>query len=209
MGPGGYGAVPAQQPKKRSRVGMIIGIVVGALLLLCIGGAILVSVIASQAGKVVSTTATKVAGQTNSPSGKSVVPSAAAIISNPQTSDAVDSNFAPKHTTSTFTPNQKIYVTFDINSGNQDGYIEAKWYADGQAVSTLSFHHNHVNGAGYFSNAYTSSTKNGAVELYWCTQANCSDAQLAQVVHLTVTSTSLVPTHSNLAFVQDVERRIS
>jgi hypothetical protein len=38
---------------------------------------------------------------------------------------------------------------------------------------------------GYFSvQLYTAAT--GKVELYWCTQSNCSDAKLANVVTFTV-----------------------
>jgi len=208
VGPGGYGAMPVVPPKKRSRVGLIVGIILGAVLLLCIGVGILVTVVANQAGKTITSTATKVAGQTLAPSGKSIVPSAAGILSNPQTSSAIDSNLAPTHVTSTFTTNQTVYVTFTINSGSQDGYIEAKWYANGQSLGDKTFAHTHTHDVGYFSNPYTTTTSDGAAELYWCTQADCSDAQLAQVVHFTVTSSSLAPTGPSIAMIQDADRRV-
>lgn len=205
--PGAYGAVPAA-PKKRSRVGLIIGIVLGALLLVCIGVGILVAVIANQAGKTITSTATKVAGTTGAPSGKSIVHAAAIILSNPQTSTDVDSNYNPTHVTSTFTTSQTVYVTFDINSGNQDGFIEAKWYNNGQLLNDRSFAHTHTHNVGLFSKSYTTATNTGVVELYWCTQSNCSDAQLAQVVHFTVTSSALVPGSTNVAMLQDADRRL-
>ena len=205
--PGAYGAVPAP-PKKRSHVGLIIGIVLGAVLLLCVIAAILIGVIANQAGKTITATATKVANTTGAPSGKAIVPSASAILSNPQTSTDVDSNYNPTHVTSTFTTNQMVYVTFDIDSGSQDGFIEAKWYADGQLLSDRSFAHTHTHNVGLFSHTYTTATNNGVTELYWCTQSNCSDAQLAQVVHFTVTSSSFVPAGPNIARISEADRRL-
>ncbi len=206
--PGAYGAVPAV-PKKRSNVGLIIGIVLGVVLLICVGAGVLVGVLANQAGKTLTATATKAASSTGAPSGKAIVPSAAAILSNPQTSSDVDSNYNPTHVTSTFTTNQSVYLTFNIDSGSQDGYIEAKWYADGQLVNDRSFTHTHTHDLGIFSHNYTTATNNGAAELYWCTQSNCSDAQLAQVVHFTVTSSSLVPSGPTVALIQDADRRLS
>ena len=205
--PGSYSAMPTQPPKKRSRVGLIIGIVVGGVLLLCVGLGILGAVIGSrQAGKTTASGATGT-NQTDIPSGKSVVSSAAAILHNPQTSSDIDKDYNPTHITSTFTTSQSVYVTFDIDSGNNDGYIEAKWYADGQIISTKSLPHTHTNGAGIFSRSFTTPTTHGAAELYWCTQADCSDAQLAQVVHFTVNATGLAPTSPTLATLQDAYRR--
>ncbi len=205
--PVSYGVPPAQLPKKRSRVGLIIGIVVGVALLLCVGIAALVAIVGSQAAKT-TVSSTKSISQTGAPSGKSIVDSAAAILHNPQTSTVVDKNFNPTHVTSTFTTNQYVYVTFDIDSGNNDGYIQAKWYTDGQLLSTRSFAHSHLHNVGLFSRLYTSPTTNGVAELYWCTKADCGDAQLAQVVHFTVNATGLVPTNPGIVSIQDAYRRI-
>ena len=125
--------------------------------------------------------------QADTPSGNALVASASAILRNAQTSSDIDSNLAPTQKTKTFMANQKVYITFVINSGNQDGYIEAKWYADGQVVATAVLPHTHGNTRGVFSNVYIIATPDGAVELYWCVQADCKDAQLAQVVHFEVT----------------------
>lgn len=205
--PGSYGVLPAQPPKKRSRVGLIIGIVVGGVLLLCVGLAALGAIISNQAGKT-ATSGAKNTNQTNAaPSGKSVVSSAATILHNPQTSTDVDKDLNPTHITSTFTTNQSVYVTFDIDSGDKDGYIQAKWYADGQVLSARSFAHTHTHNVGVFSRLFTTATNNGAAELYWCTKSDCSDAQLAQVIHFTVNGTGLVPTGSSIAGIQDAHRR--
>ena len=195
---GGYSAIPPQLPKKRSNIGLIIGIVVGGLLLLCVGLGVVFAVIGSQASKT-TYSSTKSTNSATTPSGKSIVSSAAAILHNPQTSSDVDKDYNPKNITSTFTTSQTVYLTFDIDSGNNDGYVQAKWYADGQIVGTKSFTHSHTNNFGFFSDGYTSPTSNGAAELYWCTKVDCSDAQLAQVVHFTVTNASLVPTGPNVA----------
>jgi len=204
--PGGYGVAP--QPKKRSRVGLIIGIVVGVALLACVGISIAVIAAVNNGTKTAPNTTPKATGQTGAPSGKSIVSSAASILSNPQTSTDVDKNYVPTHVTSTFKTGQTIYVVFDINSGSQDGYIQAKWYADGQTVYTRSFHHSHENTVGYFTNDYTTATNDGVAELYWCTKQDCSDAQLAQVKHFTVTSSSFVPTsRQGIAMMQDIDRR--
>ncbi len=206
--PGSYGPMPAQPPKKRGRVGLIIGIVVGSLLLLCVGLGVLFAVIGSQASKTTNS-GTKSTSQSGTPSGKNIDPAAAAILHNPKTSTDVDDKYNPKNVTSTFTTSQSVYISFDIDSGDKDGYIQAKWYADDQLVDTRSFSHKHTNNVGLFSHEYTSPTTNGNVELYWCIKSDCSDAQLAQVVHFTVTSASLVPTSPTIATIQGAYRKVA
>lgn len=122
----------------------------------------------------------------NGPSGGSTVETAAALITHPQTAYKIDNNYAPQHTTQTFTARQKIYLTFEINAPKQKGYVQIRWYKNSKRTDTDSFFHDPVNLKGYFSTSYNTSAQ-GAAELYWCTQANCRDAQLAQVLHFTVT----------------------
>ena len=123
----------------------------------------------------------------STPSGNAFIPTASSILKDAQTSSAIDNTLTATQTTKTFMANQRVYVTFTITSGKQDGSIEAKWYADGQVVMVTILPHQHENTHGVFSNVYISATPDGAVELYWCTQPNCSDAKLAQVVHFVVT----------------------
>lgn len=179
--PGVYNPAMPQSAKPKSRVGRIIGIVVAAVLLLSCLGIYGLYKIGSAASNTTSTTTTGV------PSNNNAVASASAIISQVQTSNAVDSNYNPTTTTSTFTVQQRIYVTFQINSNGNDGYIEGRWFLNGQRVYTYTFHHSASNTQGYFSIPYTRAG-NGAIALYWCTKSDCSDAQLAQVVQFTVTN---------------------
>ncbi len=137
--------------------------------------------------------ATNATTHADTPSGIPIIPTASHILKNVQTSRSIDNTLAPTGVTKTFMANQKVYVTFTIASGTQDGFIGAKWYADGQVVATTILQHNHANTQGVFSNVYITPTPDGALELYWCTQADCKDAQLAQVIHFTVTPIDAVP----------------
>ncbi len=194
--PDAHGVVPAQPAKPRRRVGLIIGIVAGCVLLLCVGLVAFI-VVSSRSG---------VANGTSTPSGKTVISSASAILHNPKTSTEIDQDYNPTHVTNTFKTHQLVYLTFDIDSGDKDGYIQAKWYANGQLVNVSAFSHAHANNAGLFTLAFTIPTTTGAVELYWCTKADCSDAQLAQVLHFTITNTSFAPTGPTTARIQAYRR---
>jgi hypothetical protein len=173
--PGPY----SQAPKRKSRVGLILGIIGAVILLACIGS--------FYASYKLSSTPTHPTAQGNVPTNAAVVSSAAAILYQGQTASAVDSNYNATAPTSTFTVEQRIYTTFQINSNGQNGYIEAKWYLNGQEIRSNMFHHSAQNDHGFFSTIYTQAG-DGAIALYWCTQANCSDEQLAQVIHFTVTA---------------------
>jgi len=123
-----------------------------------------------------------------SPSGSPIVPSAAAILANPKLASAIDNNYNPTALTNTFTINQKAFVTFTISTGGQSGYARAKWYINGKLDFTnsiisiqSSFDH------GFFRDIL-GTAGNGVVELYWCTQSDCSDEQLAAVATFTVQS---------------------
>ncbi len=189
-----YGTPPP--PKRRSRLGLILGIIALVLVVACAGISFAVYQGLKQTGNTIvsslDATATALVGtatsSTNtsvSPSGQTINATAAAIITSPQTSSAIDNNLAPTKPTATFTAGHDVYVTFNISSNGQDGYIEAKWYQNGQHLSTKQFHHSASNDVGYFSKTFTNSG-DGIAELYWCTKADCSDEKLAQVVKFTV-----------------------
>lgn len=214
--PGGYG-MPPQQPKK-SRVGMIIGIVVIVVLLIGVGVVVAIFAtsnhknVASTGGSPTVTNSTPTSAPTtssdSSPSGNSIDTTAASIITHPIMASAVDSNYRPTTTASTFQVNQKIYVTFDLNLNGSTGYVEAKWYVNDQLYVTRQFaadNPDFVNG--YFWQEYATPGQ-GTVELYWCTQSDCSDAALATFVSFTVTPSSY---HNGgqppLAFAADIQRR--
>lgn len=218
--PGPYGT-PAQ-PKRRSRVGLIIGIVVLVLVLACAGIVVAATLAARNAPSTTTksttaTTATTTTGTTPTtqpttaaasdvPATSAIVPSAAVILNTPKTSSAVDQNLLPTSPTSTFKTGQKIYVTFVINSQGKNGYIQVKWYQNGQSLTSDILTHHAENDRGYFSLAYNEAG-DGAVAMYWCVQANCSDAQLAQIVKFTVTATALAPATQNADVLSDIERR--
>jgi flagellar basal body-associated protein FliL len=214
--PGPYGT--PTPPKRRSRVGLIIGIVVLVLVLACAGIVIAATMAAKNTPSTTSTaTTTTTTGTTATaqattaatsdvPATSAIVPSAAAILSNPKTASAVDQNLLPTTQTSTFTAGQKIYVTFVINSQGKNGYVQVKWYQNGQSLTSDILTHHAENDRGYFSLAYNEAG-DGAVAMYWCTQANCADAQLAQVVKFSVTAAALAPSTQTAIALNDVDRR--
>ena len=203
--PGSYVVAPAV-PKKRSRIGLIIGIIGGVLLLACVGIVLLVpkgTTTGTSGGTTPAATPT-----IKTPSGQAIVPAAAAIVSNAKTTSAVDADYNPTSPTTTFKAGDKVYVTFNIQSGDNDGYVQTKWYLDGKVGDTKIFHHTHGHNVAVSSISYPDATTQAGAELYWCTKADCSDAQLAQAVRFTVGATSFVPTRPALGAIQDADRRL-
>ncbi len=198
---------PQQPPKRRSRLPLILGIIALVFLVACAGISFAVYQGLKQTGSTITSsldaTATSIVAKattiTNTPA-KTIDPAAAAIIKNPQTSSAIDNNLAPTKPTSTFTTGKDVYVTFNISSNGQDGYIEAKWYQNGQQLSTRQFHHSAANDVGYFSRTFANSGDDVA-EIYWCTKADCSDEKLAQIVKFTITASSIIPSIRPVAVV--------
>jgi hypothetical protein len=194
---------------------MILGIIAVVLVVGCAGisfaiyqglkqtGSSLVTSLDATATAIVAT-ATTITNTPTPPPAKTIDPAAAAIIKNPQTSSAIDNNLAPTKPTSTFATGKDVYVTFDISSNGQDGYIEAKWYQNGQQVSTRQFHHSASNDVGYFSRTFANSG-DGVAEIYWCTKADCSDEKLAQIVKFTVTPTGIIPSTRPVVVVTDMK----
>jgi len=188
-------------------VGLIVGIVLLVVLLACVGISVLVYQGAKQGINSITATVTSVAGTATSiptanttttsgqgtpPSGQSIDATAADIIKNIQTASDVDQNQAtPTKLATTFITQQTIYATIDLKLNGQTGYAVAKWYGDNTLLHTSkiltlndpSFAH------AFFSVTYRIATQ-GAVEIYWCTQSDCSDAALAGVTNFTVTSSS-------------------
>src|SRR5260221_7023114 len=198
--PGSFIPPPDQPPRRQGpNVGLIIGIV--ALVVLLVAGWIIALLatrnnpqtntnrptVTTTSSPITPTTqaVTPTAQQGVSPSGSPVDPTSATIITNPQTASAVDSNALPTSVTSNFRIRQTVYVTFHLNTNNQAGYVQAKFYNNstyfGNKILTVQPGYDY----GYFSvQLYTAAT--GTAELYWCTQSNCSDAKLADVVTFTV-----------------------
>ncbi|GAC1378438.1 MAG: hypothetical protein NVS4B7_02010 [Ktedonobacteraceae bacterium] len=220
------GGMQAPPPKRRSRVGLIIGIVAAVLVLGCVGVCGALYVIGKNTVSNVQLTATAVAATqsasnnvtpttngatptttnttpttstSGAPSGLSIDPTAAGYITNPNLSTAIDSNYNPTNPTTTFKVNQVIYATFRVEASAPDGYLTGKWYSDGKYAFSSKVLQSHAGGGlGYLAARYNVPT-NATVELYFCMQSNCSDAKLAQVVNFTVTASSMQSTGQSVA----------
>lgn len=201
--PGSY-TPPGQQPPARRKgpgVGLIIGIVV--LLLLVVGGGIFALRAATNGTKTNTNTptvttasptpatsitptpiVTPTTGETL-PTSAQIDPAAAAIITKAQTASAIDSNDAPTQLTSSFKVGQTVYVTFNLATNGQSGYVEAKFYFDSTYVKNNILTVKPTYDHGYFSVPYNQPAT-GTIGLYWCTQSNCSDDKLATFVTFTV-----------------------
>lgn len=202
--PPGSFVPPVQQPptpRKGPGAGLIIGIVV-LVLLIIVGGFFAIraatggsttntvtpTATSSSSTPTTSITPTPVVTPTTggtTPSGATIDPAAAAIITKVQTSGAIDSNYYPTQVTSNFKVGQNVYVTFNLTSNGQSGYVEAKLYSDttyvGNKILTAQSSFDH----GYFT-VTLNQASTGTTELYWCTQSDCSDAKLATYVTFNV-----------------------
>ena len=88
--------------------------------------------------------------------------------------------------TTTFTVNQKIFVTFALHAPNTGGAVCLNWYVNQKQFTTFSF----AVGAGSqhaFSFAFANSTGAGSVSISWANSTDCIDKMLAQVATFTVT----------------------
>ncbi|GER82363.1 MAG: zinc ribbon domain-containing protein [Thermogemmatispora sp.] len=218
-GPGPYGPPPTPPRKSNlGKVLLIVGAVLLVIVAACCGGFFIIARNASN--NVVSSinaTATAIAAtasaeegtasslltptttvapttsapsnqQGPSPSGSPIATSASAIVTKVQMADQVN-DVTPTHLTSTFKTHQTIYATFEIKSGNS-GYMVAKWYLNNvHAFDNKVLQVKPGYDAGYFAGYYNLAGQ-GAVEIYWCTTSDCSDAQLAQVATFTVEESS-------------------
>jgi hypothetical protein len=210
------GYVPQPPPKRRSRLGLILGIIAVVLIVACAGISFAVYQGIKQTGNTIissldatttsiAATATSVSNPTattstnttpttstgSAPSGLSIDSAAATIITNVQMAAGVDSNFKPTTLTSTFATNKPVYATFTIpTNAPPNGFVVTKWYSDGKLDVTSKILTVQSDFVGYFSETYTNAAQ-GAVEFYWCTQSDCSDAKLADVANFTVTASGI------------------
>jgi hypothetical protein len=130
------------------------------------------------------------------PSGNLIDLTAASIVTDAQTASSINPvTTAPTNLTSTFPTSTDIYVTFKLNNnafdfGHNTGYVAVKFYANSTLLSlpnNTPLTINRPAPGGFFKVQYYVATQ-GAAELYWCLQSDCSDEELAQVVTFTVTS---------------------
>lgn len=207
-----YGAptpmyVPLQPQQPKSNRNVIIGVITGIVVfLLIISGVTIASINAShnatnnfvntlatqsaeaQATLASNLTAQPTTGNTNNsssaPDPSQIDANASTMILSAQSSSGIDSSDLPLDSQASFTAGTTVYVTFKT-AGNT-GYIMSKWFLNGQdeadsnPVADTGGQTN-----GYFSHSFSASG-NGVVGIYWCTQSDCSDAALAQIVNVTV-----------------------
>jgi hypothetical protein len=227
---------PQQPPKRRSRLPLILGIIALVLIVACAGisfavyqglkqtgNSLVSSINATSTADAATTTSTSNTPTTSttptttnatpttsssgaSPSGLPIDSTAAGIITNAQMASGVDSNFKPTTVKSTFGIKQTIYATFNIDpNAPPKGYVIGKWYSNGTYAFSSKILAVESNFVGYLSAEYNIATQ-GTVELYWCVQANCSDAKLADVVNFTVTPSSIRGTPPQALAFMDINR---
>ncbi|HEY4035079.1 MAG TPA: hypothetical protein VGL94_14050 [Ktedonobacteraceae bacterium] len=85
-----------------------------------------------------------------------------------------------------FTTNQRIYVTFSLNTGSQGGAVCLMWYMNTQYISQYEFavEKNQLDNSYSYNSMSNAGT--GYVEIYWATTATCTDKLLAAHVTFTV-----------------------
>jgi hypothetical protein len=111
----------------------------------------------------------------------------AQYITNAQMASAVDkvTGQATQYTTN-FSTNQRMYVTFAINAGQQGGAVCFRWYMNNQYISHYEFPV--AKGQLYNSYSYNSMSNPGTgyVEVYWAATVACTDRLLAARATFTV-----------------------
>lgn len=193
--------MPPQQPRRNN--GCIIALVIVLVLFVLVVGGVIASVayVAHQGGNALATvnaqstadqatltsdlTPTVTTGNGSGvPDAGQIDSNAAANITGAQTSGSVDSNFRPTDPKTSFNSGDTINITFTM-AGNA-GYAMTKIYRDGQfdvQSKPLTVQSGFTTGVFPFTPSHTGQFVAG---LYWCTQADCGDAALAQVVNFTV-----------------------
>lgn len=106
-------------------------------------------------------------------------------IDNPQMAVAVNPATAqPEQLSTTFTVNQKIYVTFSILPNGENGTVCLSWFLNNHTVTHFSFAAGTAR-SGY-SYAIYGGTGTAYVQIAWANSNTCNNALLAQQVNFTV-----------------------
>lgn len=121
--------------------------------------------------------------ESNPPSGSTFSGNAQQIIANAQLASQVNSDNQPTELQSNFTTGQEVYMAYQWTQGYH-GYVYTLWYFNGQMEDNLTARSdlitNTMRGYGYMGSTFFH-TGQGAVEVYYCGQSDCSDRQLAWV----------------------------
>ncbi len=112
----------------------------------------------------------------------------AQYIDNPQMASSVNISTAqPTQAATTFKPQQRIYVTFNIHPNGKFGAVCLYWYLNSKDITEYPFAVTPNDKAGY-SYAIYGGTGPAYVEIYWASSTACSDKILAQHVNFKVTA---------------------
>lgn len=199
--PGGFGTPfgqPPMTPRKKTPWGWIVVGVIVLVIIACVGSTLAINSYTANHSSSTPTPVVDNSTPTTSPSGAQIDPLAKSILYDPHLSYDIDEDkYVPKPGTETthFQVDDYVYISYTANeekmgdvSAQQPAYILAKFYADGQTISDKEspLVLKEPIDAGYDGRPFPIATKNGAVELYWCRKADCSDRKLALVAHFTV-----------------------
>ncbi len=118
----------------------------------------------------------------SAPTSNDIDPAAKAVITDIQIAAAVNDTTldVTKPAPPAFNSGQPIVVVFHIPSGGS-GYYTTKWYVNGQLEHDGKIYNIDPKYDKYSITFPISTTGQGVVGVYWCTQSDCSDAKLAQV----------------------------
>jgi hypothetical protein len=119
-----------------------------------------------------------------SPSGATFSEAAQQVIPSAQLANAVDSHYRPTSLQSTFRGGQTIYLVYKWAQGYM-GYVQTRWYFNGEMKNrrTSKYISQYSTGYGYMSTSFYSygNTGQGAIEVFWCQDADCNHGGLAWV----------------------------
>ena len=111
------------------------------------------------------------------------------FIDNAQMASAIDFSTAKVTTAaSTFSVNQKVYVTFDLHPNSQAGAACLSWYLNGKKIAHYEFAVPPSISRSVYSYEVYQAAGAGSVHIYWASSIACTDKLLAQEVNFSVTS---------------------
>lgn len=110
------------------------------------------------------------------------------FISEAETATAVDTTTSKAlDPVTTFSVNQKVYITFHLHPAGQAGAVCLLWYLNGKETAQFEFSVSPADEAAY-SYAIFRQAGAGYVDIFWASTTACTDKLLAQHVVFDVTS---------------------
>jgi hypothetical protein len=110
------------------------------------------------------------------------------FIDNAQMASVIDFSTAKVTTpASTFSINQKVYVTFDLHPNSQAGAACLSWYLNGKKIAHFEFAVPPSISRSVYSYEVYQAAGAGSVHIYWASSIACTSKLLAQEVNFSVT----------------------